>query len=164
MRVPQRNRDGELAALAVHALRAHGATVQLRELPYEREADAGALVRATARALDAMEALEEPRQVRRGDPRTCVAHRELCTLGVTTQRDLDLAVERELERVREKIQHDLLPHAAIDVDRFSEVGTVDPQSETDVFDGGAEHARQLARVRGEIDRLVRRLDAAGLDA
>ena len=90
--------------------------------------------------------------------------RELDAVAARPQRDLDLAVERELEGVREKIQHDLLPHVAVDVDRLGERLAIDDELETGALDGRAEHARELRGHGGEIGRLVARLDAPGLDA
>jgi len=55
----QRNADAEGGSLAELALRVDGAAVELDQLLHQGEADAGALEAAAARALHAMEALEE---------------------------------------------------------------------------------------------------------
>ena len=44
-----------------------------------------------------------------------------------SQRNLDLALEGELEGVGEEVQHDLLPHLAVDVDRLRERRAIDDQ-------------------------------------
>jgi len=68
-----------------------------------------------------------------------------------------------LERVGEEVEDDLLPHAAIGVHRLAERRAVDAQREAGALARRPEGARQLGDVRREIDRLVRRLDAAGLE-
>ena len=50
--------------------------MQLDQLLHQRQADAGALVRAAARALDAVEALEQARQLVRRDADAGVADRQ----------------------------------------------------------------------------------------
>ena len=101
------------------------AAVQLHELLHERQADAGALVRAPVRRFDAVKALEQARQLLLGDADTRVSDLEHCVAIVSPQSHGHRPGERELERVREKVQHDLLPHLAIDVDRLAELAAVD---------------------------------------
>jgi hypothetical protein len=138
--------------------------VELRELLHQREADAAPFVGATARALDPMEALEEPRDLVRGDAGAGVAHRELGGGARLAQRDGDLARERELERVRDEIEDDLLPHPAVDIGRLRERGTIDHEPHARTLDRRAEHAGELGRERRKVDTLIRRFDAARLDA
>ena len=61
------------------------------------------------------------------------------------ERDADRAVERELERVRRQIEHDVFPHLAIDVDGRHHGIAVDLERETRMLDRGAKGAREVAR-------------------
>ena len=64
-------------------------------------------------------------------------------------------VERELERVGEQVEDDLLPHVAVDVDRLGQRRAVDDVSVRPARSHGrAEVARQLGGERGEVGRLV----------
>ena len=102
------------------------AAVQLHELLHEREADAGAFVRAALRAFDAVEALEQPRQLVLRHADAGVRDLEQRRVAVArAARTATLPVERELERVREQVEDDLLPHLAIDETRLAERLAVD---------------------------------------
>ena len=98
-----------------------------------------------------------------GDAAPGVTNFERGAIEAAAERHADLAVERELERVREQVEDDLLPHLAVDIDRLAEAVAVDDVAQAGLVDGGAKHARELHRVLGEIDRLVHGLAAAGLD-
>ena len=78
-------------------------------------------------------------------PDAGVADRELHapSAGVS-QRDRDLALERELERVREQVENDLLPHVAIDIDRLGQRRAVDDEAQAGALDRRAEDAGELA--------------------
>ena len=80
------------------------------------------------------------------------------------QRDLDFALEGELERVRQQIEDDLLPLRAIDADRLGKRRAVDDELHPGAFDERVERARELGRQRGQIGRLERELQAPRLDA
>src|SRR6185437_7969963 len=113
-----------------------------------------------------MKALEEMRQLGLGDAGAGITHPELGVLAVGARRDLDrdLAVEGELERIRQEVEDDLLPHVAIDMDRLAERRGVDAQSKAGPVDGGAERRGELGSEGGEIDRLVARLRLARFQA
>ena len=70
------------------------------------------------------------------------------------ERDGDLALERELERVREQVQDDLLPHVAIDVDRFRERIALDDEPQARLLDRRSEDTGQLRGERRQ-DRSAR---------
>jgi hypothetical protein len=110
----QRHRDRERRAFVDDAVRCDRSAVQLDQLQHQREPDAAAFVRAPARVLDAVKAFEQARDVLGRDARARVAHAQLDARSALTQRDRDLAFERELERVRQQVQADLLPHVAVD--------------------------------------------------
>jgi hypothetical protein len=110
----RRNRDREGGPPADDAVDVHRTAVQVDQLVHEREPDSRPLVAAAARPLDAMESLEDVLVL--GDARAGVAHGELCASVTPAQANRDLALERELERVRHEVEDDLLPVRAIDVD------------------------------------------------
>src|SRR5688500_17674915 len=105
-------------------------------------------MRPRPRVAHALKALEQLRHVGGRDADARVTDLELDAIAIRAKVDPDLALERELEGVREKIQHDLLPHVAIDVDRLSERRALDDEREPGLFDGRAEHARELRRLGG----------------
>ena len=120
-------RDGEPAALALFAVDGDPAAVQPDQLLHQREPDAAAFDAAAAGAFDAMKAFEQPRQLLRRNAGTGVAHRDLGGTAVRTgpHLDRDFTLEGELERIGEKIEHDLLPHVAVDIDGFGQRGAVE---------------------------------------
>ena len=113
--------------------------------------------------LHAMKSLEDVREFRRGNADARIAHRELDVTGSPSQGDRNLPVERVLQRVAEKIQDDLLPHLAIDVDGFGQAGTVDHQPQAGFFDRRPEDAREVRGHGAEVGRLIARLDASRFD-
>ena len=158
-----RKADRECAALPDGARDGDRAFVKPHELAHEREADAGALEGAPARALHAMKPLEEPRQLLLGDARACVADRELHAIVRPAQRDLDRPFEREFEGVRDQVEDDLLPHLAVDVDRLGERRAIDDVREPRALDDRAERRRELSGEGRKIGRLVGHLQARRLD-
>ena len=67
-----------------------------------------AFMTAALRARHAMKPFEDAGQCVRRNAGAGIAHREFGVSGGLPQRDLNLSVERELERVGYKIQDDLL--------------------------------------------------------
>ena len=144
--------------------RAHGhrAAVQPHELVHQRQADPRALVRARARA-----------RARGGSARTGAAARARgcpcrCRRTASSTRsprrrsvDRDRALERELERVRQQVEDDLLPHVAIDEDGLAAAArTSTTQLEARALDRrrGSALARSLvsaARSVGSYDACAR---------
>ncbi len=128
--LPFGRRTVNVVPIALAALEPDVAAMELDQLAHEREADAGTFVRPRAHVAYALEALEQLRQIGLGDTDARVADAELDALAARSQGHLDLAVERELESVREKIQDDLLPHVAVDVGRLVERLAIDDELET----------------------------------
>ena len=93
-----------------------------------------------------------------------VAHGELDMRCRLCAADRDLALEGELEGVRDQIEDDLLPHVAIDIGRLGERRAVDVEPQSGRLDGRAKDAGKLRRESGKVGRLVGRPDAAGFDA
>ncbi len=156
--------DGEPGPAVHLALDFHRAAVQPRQLLHEREADAAALEGPGAGVLDAVEPLEEVRQLLGGDARPGVAHGQPDAAALAPQPDLDFALEGELEGVREQVEDDLLPHLAVHVDRLAERRAVHDEPQPGALDGRTEDAAEVRRERGQVGGLVRRLDASGLEA
>src|ERR1700759_3944116 len=120
--MPKRDRDRERAALAAEAFDGNGPMVQLRQFLNQRKADTRALMRASPGAGHAIKALEQLGYFVRRDAGSGIAHRELETPGRLAQAALDLALQGELERVRDQIEDDLFPHLAIHERGFAERG------------------------------------------
>ena len=123
------------------------------ELVHEREPDAAALVAAPARAVDAVEALEQPRAA---PPPGC---RRRCRRPRSTARrpcahaQLDPALERELVGVREQVQEDLLEHVRVGVDRSRRPRAVDRRARGPARSVAERNTRgELAREPAEVDR------------
>ena len=118
----------ERRALAEDALRIDRSRMQPDELLHEREPDASAFVRSRAGAADAMKPLENMRQLCSGDSGAGVRDRQRHPLAVAAQPHGNLPFEREFQRVRQQVQHDLLPHLAVDVDIAGQRVTVDDEA------------------------------------
>src|SRR5687768_17156032 len=124
---------------------------------YERKTDARTFLGAPAHAFDSMKALEDARQLVGGDADPGIFHPKLDAIGAGGKRDLDGSLERELECVGEKIQHDLLPHLPIDVDLVGQRIAAYDELEPRALDSSAEEQREIGRARGKVDRLKARL-------
>ncbi len=135
-----------------------------RELLHECEADARAFMRSGARVLHAMEPLEDARQLGFRDAAAGIAHRKLHAIAEPSQRDGDFTVEGELERVGQEIEDDLLPHVPVHVHGLGQRRAVEDEPQAGFLDRRSEHAGELGGRRGEVGRLVGRVDASGLDA
>src|SRR5262245_50054583 len=114
-----RNRHRKRAAGANRALHTHATAVQFDQLLNEGESDPGSLMSSAGYLLDAMKALEHLLALPVGNSHAGVADLQFHGAVHHSQRDGDFAFEGELERVREKIQHDLLPHPGINEDRLA---------------------------------------------
>ncbi len=100
-----------------------------------------------------------------GDPRPRIADLEEHVVAAPPERDRDLARERELERVRDEVEDDLLPHLAIpsDVDALRERRAVHHEAEPRLLHGRAERARPPRSAPGDVERLVDHLHPGVLD-
>ena len=154
----------EAGAPAGLALDRRGAAVKLGELSHQGEPDARALEGPAPRALDPVEALEEVREGLRVDPRSGVPHHQPQRLGVVLDVDADPALEGELEGVGDQVEHDLLPHLPVDVDRLGRGRAIERQLEVRAVHDRLERAGDLGGERSDVDRLVRCLDPSRLDA
>ena len=83
---------------------------------------------------------------------------------VAVQGDRDASVERVLERVREQVEDDLLPHLVVDEERLGQRLAVDDELEAGLLDRRPEEAREVGGVGRQVGRHVARVHAPGLDA
>ncbi len=138
--------------------------MESRQLLDERQPDARAFVRAGARVLDAMEALEHAGKISLGNADAGIGDAQLDAIAPRSQVHLDPAFEGELEGVRQQIQDDLFPHVPIHVHGFRQRIAADDERETCLFNGRSEHAREVGRHLREVRGFVGGVDAPGLDA
>ena len=131
------------------------AAVQPDQFLDQRQADAAALVGPGAGVLDAVEPLEQPRHLGGGhaDPGVGDGDHRVAVRRRRTPHG-DRAVEGELQRVGEQVEDHLLPHVAVDVDRFVQRRAVHRQVQPGPLDRRAEDAGQLGGDGGQVDRLV----------
>ena len=106
--------------------------------------------RSAARALDAMEAVEDERQRLMRDAGPGVGHDQQEGAGFLAQRHGDAAGEGELEGIGEQVEDDLLPHLAVEVGRLGRARAVHFQGEPGALARRAEVARQVRRELGQV--------------
>src|SRR5579883_1208431 len=139
-------------------------TMKPRQFLHQCKPDSGTLLRARPAALDTMETFEDPRQFRFRNSHAGVRDGQLSLTVPCVEGNSNLALERKLQRVRQQVQHDLLPHFAIHENRLWEWRAIHYKAKAGPFDGRPKHAGKIAGQRCQIGRLVSSLDAAGLDA
>ena len=159
----ERDAHADRRAHAELALDGDRPAVQLDQLVDQRQSDPGALVRAPLDAAHSMEPVEQPGQLVLGDADAGVRDGQLGRRVDASQRHGDLAVEGELDRVREQVQDDLLPRVPIDVHRVVECRAVDAQAKPRALHDRSEHARDVAGLTREVGWRVGRFDTAGVD-
>ena len=120
MRRAERDPDAKLRAAAELAVGVDRAAVQAHELLHEREPDPRALVRAALDAFDAIKTFEQARQLMLRHADAGVRDAQQRAVAIARQAQRDAALERELQRIREQVENDLLPHLAIDEQRLVE--------------------------------------------
>lgn len=143
---------GEGGALAEAAVHADGAAVRFHQILDQHQAEAAALVGAGAGAADPVEALEQARQLVRGDAGAGVGHGEPGPVAGRGHPHLGAAGEGELQGVAEQVEDDLLPHLPVQGHRLGQRRAVHLQRQPCRLEGGPEHPGQLGRGTGEVDR------------
>ena len=103
------------------------------------------------------------RQLLFSDPGSGIRNRQLDNVPHVPECHLNLALQRELKGVREKVQHDLFVHVSVDIDRLGQGRCVDDKPHSSLFDARAEDTGEFGGEFRQFDRLVARLDAPGLD-
>src|SRR5262249_20258381 len=104
-----------------------------------------AFIGAAARALDAVEALEQARDFVGRDAGAGVAHGQLGRVIALAHRHHELAGEGELEGIGQEIEDDLFPHLAVDVRGSRQRWAVDDEPHAGLLDRRAEYAGELRR-------------------
>src|SRR5215472_14958317 len=98
----------------------------------------------------AMEALEHSRYGFRRYADSGVSHSKFGKITNSLKADGDFALEREFEGIGDKIQDNLLPHIAIDVDGFTQIRTIHHQPQTRLLGGRTKDARQLRSEASQV--------------
>ena len=139
------------------AFRPNGPAVQLDEFLNQREANSGAFEGSTLLAFDAMKALEQARQLGLWNSNAGVADSQLRAppIGCDPHIDRNFSLEGELEGVRDKIEDDLLPHVAIDIDRLRQRSRQSIRSVESGLDRSPIRSWRPARPSGARDRWAR---------
>jgi hypothetical protein len=155
----------ERRSLPELALRGDRPAVQLHELVDEREADPAALVGAGRAALRTRWKRSNSRDISSaGMPVPVSRMRRLDGPVHLAQRDPDLARERELERVRQQVEDDLLPEVAVDERVFVECRAVDDEPQARALARGPEVAGEIGGETSQLGRLVVGVHAPRFDA
>src|SRR5258705_10668497 len=90
------------------------------EVLNEREPDAGAFEGPAASTFDPVKPFEPLGELVGRNAGAGVLHRELDAIFGRLEANLDLALERELEGIRDQVEDDLLPLRSIDVHGFTD--------------------------------------------
>ncbi len=130
MTVPGFQRRDERAAFSLRAFRPHRAAVEMDQFLHQSQSDARAFVRAGARSFHLMKTLEQTRQIRRRNSNAGVRHIKFNVIAAPPERNADAAGERVLERIRDQVKHDLLPHITIHEHRFGQCRAIHRQRES----------------------------------
>jgi hypothetical protein len=136
--------------------------VQADQLVDERQADAAALVAASLCAADAVEAVEQPRQLLRRDADAAVGDLEHGRLP-DADAEGDPPLEGELVGVGEQVEQDLLEHVRVGLDDRALLRRVDDELEPGALDRGLKHGSGVAGEAAEVDGPVGGRLVAGLD-
>src|SRR5688572_31559943 len=109
--------------------------VQFHQLLDQRESDPRTLITASACTSYAVKAFEQMLQLVFRDTSASVAYREFNTITFLCWRDLYLAFECKFESVRKKIENNLFPHLAIDIDRRRKRFAINDKGQSSLLDG-----------------------------
>src|SRR6266478_718656 len=100
---PQR----KCAPLARRAVHFDAPSLELRQQPRDREAEAGPTQLATAGLIDSEETIEDPIEMLRCDPRAGVLHAHTDLLAMWYDREHHAAARRVADRVGREIQQNV---------------------------------------------------------
>ncbi len=109
-----------------------------------------------------MEALPEVRQVLFRNAGAGIAHAQHCEPAVAVQAHGHFAGKGELERIRQEVEYDLLPHLRIDVRRLPDVVARDHEPDPGALERRTEHAGEIHRQALQVDGHDHRPKAACL--
>src|SRR5258708_5900934 len=120
MSCPGLDRDPKGAPISLLALDTDRSAMQRNQLLHQGKADPCSLMRARLRPFDPVKTFEQTRQLRFRDTDAGICYGKLCEVTAPPEPDGDAALERMLEGIREQVEHDLLPHLPVEVDRFGQ--------------------------------------------
>src|SRR5581483_3072074 len=144
-------------AVAEAALSSDRAAMHLHQLANQCEPDPAAFVASSGGAFDTAEALEKVRHVGFGNAGTGVADGHPRMAVRSGHRNANLTVEGGFQRVGKKVEHDLLPHLTIDIDRLRQWRAIHDQLEARTLHGRTKDAGdmhcELRQVGGFIGSL-----------
>jgi hypothetical protein len=138
--------------------------MELDEFLNQGEPNATSLISSALLALNAMKALKQAWHFMRRNSDAAIADGQLGFAVHLTQADCDLALERELECIGEKIEHDLLPHVTIDIGGLRERWTIDDEAQAGALACRAKVAGELTGIGGKVSRFVGGLRTSRFDA
>ena len=129
--------NGEAGAFANLTLGINGTPMQPHKFLYECQTNSRAFVGSAFLAFDAMETLEQAWQFRCRNTGTRITHDKLGKTAIVRSLNADgeAAFEGKLERVGHKVEDDLLPHVAIDIDGFAKILAVNGVGQSGAFGG-----------------------------
>src|SRR5579862_5913478 len=117
--------------------------MQQHQFACQRQSDAGAFVRTRSSAFDAMEAVEEIRNLLWRDADAGVTDSQMDRTLDRAQLDADTSLKGVLEGVGEQVQYDFFPHVAVNEDRFGQGWTRHRQDQAATLDRRAKAAGQF---------------------
>src|SRR5437660_158128 len=164
MVLAERNCHRESAASPGRAGHIDCSTMKPGQFPHERQPDSSAFKCSPSRAFHAVESLENARKLFPGYAGPGVSHRKLYSVSSPADANYNASLKREFESIGEKIQHDLLPHVAVYVHSFRNGLAFNRKCQPRLLHRRSEDAADLLSERAQVDRLIHRLEAPGLDA
>src|SRR5262249_43808011 len=114
-------------------------------------------------AQDRPFALEQVPQRLLSDARASITHLQLNASAAPAQRDGDLPLERKLEGIGDKVEHNLLPHLAVNGNLLRQWRTIENQAKTGLLNGWTKEAGQLRRQERQVSRLKNGFAPASFD-
>src|SRR5262245_25690110 len=103
----ERNCDSECTAFTENARHFNAAAVQLHQVLNKSKPDPGALIRSSSCSFDAVKTLENVRHFRLENADSGIGDRKDHSTIAQFQSDANRTLERELESIREQVQHNL---------------------------------------------------------
>jgi len=164
MRTTLWNQNREGRALPDHAFDANTSAMQPHQLMHQSQSDTTSLLRATTGVLDAVKPFEQTRHFVGRNTDAGIGDAQRDTIVGRLHAHVNLAGQGKLERIREQVQDDFLPHFAIHKDRFGKRWTINHQPQPGPLDRSAENTGEISCKAGQVCWLIGSPDAAGFDA
>src|SRR5579885_113985 len=119
MGLAQRQSDNKRGALADLAFHGNRSAVLLHQFLDQGQPNAAAFMGSAPHIRHPMKSLEQAGYFFGWNADASIANAHLSSSVHLPQRDRYLAFKRELQGIREEVQHDLFPHLQIHVDRLT---------------------------------------------